>query len=124
MYRITPLTYFINTLVSTGLGGVQVECTTNEILEFDPANGKDCGSYLKDYMNQAGGGLLNPQAMRECRSCPVSSTDSLLAALGIYYEDRWRNFAITLVYSFVNVAGALCLYWLFRVPKGARRRNP
>ncbi|KAI9876910.1 MAG: hypothetical protein M1830_005311 [Pleopsidium flavum] len=123
MYRVTPVTYFINTLVSTGLSGVEVICTTNEILEFDPANGQDCGSYLKEYMNQAGGSLLNPQATQECQFCPVSSTDSLLAALGIYYEDRWRNFAITLVYSFVNVAGALCLYWLFRVPKGARCRN-
>lgn len=123
MYRVTPVTYFLNALVSTGISGVEVKCTTNEILRFDPANGQDCGSYLKEYMNEAGGKLLNFEATEQCKFCPVSNTDSILAAIGIYYEDRWRNFAISVAYSIVNVAGALCLYWLFRVPKGTRRRN-
>lgn len=123
MYRVTPVTYFLNALVSTGISGVEVKCTTKEILRFDPANGQDCGSYLKEYMNEAGGKVLNFEATEQCKFCPVSNTDSILAAIGIYYEDRWRNFAISVAYSIVNVAGALFLYWLFRVPKGTRRRN-
>lgn len=124
MYRVTPVTYFINAMVSTGLAGVRVTCSANEILKFDPPEGQNCGSYLKEYMNEMGGSLLNPNATQQCRFCPVSTTDNLLATLGIYYGDRWRNFAITVAYSVVNVVGALCLYWLLRVPKGARRRDP
>ncbi|MCJ1270047.1 hypothetical protein MMC22_009941 [Lobaria immixta] len=124
MYRVTPVTYFIDALVSTGLSGVEVICAANEILNFDPTDGQDCDSYLKEYMHEMGGSLLNPGATQQCQFCPVSTTDNLLAAIGIQYEDRWRNFAITLVYSAINVAGALCFYWIFRVPKGAHRRNP
>lgn len=69
-------------------------------------------------MNEVGGKLLNFEATEQCKFCPVSNTDNILAAIGIYYEDRWRNFTISVAYSIVNVAGALCLYWLFRVPKG------
>ncbi len=124
MYRVTPVSYFINVLVSTGLAGVGVTCAANEILNFDPPDGQDCGSYLKEYINEVGGALLNPGATQQCQFCPVSDTDSILATLGIYYDVRWRNYAITVAYSIFNVVGALCLYWLFRVPKGARRRNP
>ena len=124
MYRVTPLTYFINAMVSIGLSGVEVTCAPDEILKFEPAGGQDCGSYLREYIRTAGGRLLNPNATQQCQFCPISDTDSLLAPLWIKYEDRWRNFGITLVYSGFNVAGALFLYWLARVPKGARRRNP
>ena len=124
MYRVTPVTYFINALVSTGLSGVEVTCAPNEILRFDPAGGQSCGSYLQSYIDTVGGRLLNPNATQQCQFCSVSNTDSLLATLWINYEDRWKNFAITIVYSVVNVAGAFFLYWLARVPKGARRRNP
>jgi ATP-binding cassette, subfamily G (WHITE), member 2, PDR len=123
MYRVTPITYFINALVSTGISGVEVTCTTEEILQFDPPSGQSCSAYLADYINEAGGRLFNADATQECQFCPVSSTDSLIARLGIDYGDRWRNFGITLVYSIFNVAGALLLYWSFRVPKGVRREK-
>lgn len=124
MYHVTPVTYFINAMVSTGLAGVEVRCIANEILKFDPPEGKNCGTYLEEYMDKMGGSLLNPGGTQQCQFCPVSTTDGVLATLGIYFDVRWRNFAITVAYSFVNIAGALFLYWLFRVPKGARRRDP
>ena len=124
MYRLTPVTYFINAMVSTGLAGVDVTCAPDEILKFDPAAGQDCRSYMREYIQAAGGRLLDPGATRQCRFCPVADTDGLLTTLWIHYEDRWSNFGVTLVYSGFNVAGALGLYWLARVPKGARRKNP
>lgn len=123
MYRVTPVTYFINAMVSTGLAGVDITCASNEILKFDPIDGQSCAFYLREYINNAGGSLLNPEALQQCQFCPFSSTDSLLATLGINFEYRWRNYTITIAYSVVNAAGALFLYWLFRVPKGARCKN-
>lgn len=124
MYRVTPVTYFVSAMVATGLAGVKVTCDTKEILNFNPPEGQNCSSYLKQYMDEVGGSLLNPGGTQQCQFCPVSTTDSILDTLGIYYNVRWRNYAITVAYSFVNVVGALCLYWLFRVPKGARRSDP
>lgn len=123
MCRATPVTYFINAVISTGLAGSDIICAGNEILKFNPAEGQECASYLQEYINNAGGSLLNPEATQQCHFCPFSSTDSLLATLGIFFEHRRRSYAITIVYSVSNAASALFLYCLFRVPKGARRRN-
>lgn len=120
MYRATPITYFVNAMVSTGIAGAQVQCSVKEIVQFDPPDGQSCGMYLRSYISTNGGSLLNPDALRGCQLCPVSSTDSLLARFGIFYQDRWRNFGVSLIYSVFNVLGALVLYWSFRVPKRSR----
>jgi hypothetical protein len=36
------------------------------------------------------------------------------------YADRWRNFGIFWSYSVFNVAAAVLLFWLTRVPKRVR----
>lgn len=123
MYRATPVTYFVNAIVSTGLAGVPIECSARETFSFDPPPGQSCAFYLRDYIMQSGGILLNPAATRHCNFCPVSSTDAVIARFGIFYHDRWRDFGITLAYSTFNVLSALALYWLFRVPKAARRMS-
>ena len=124
MYRATPITYFVSTLVSTGVAGVNVMCSLTETLTFDPGHALNCSSYLSDYISRAGGHLLNPEATQDCHFYPVSRTDDILATSSIQYNERWRNFAITLVFSLVNILGAMILYWLFRVPKGARSKLP
>lgn len=120
MYHVSPITYFVSAIMSTGTAGVSIVCTAAEMLTFDPPPPQSCAQYLADYLQSAGGDLLNPDALRRCQLCPVSSTDNVLALLGIDYGDRWRNFGITWVYNVVNVIGALALYWLLRVPKGPK----
>lgn len=117
MYRATPVTYFVNAMVSTGAAGVDIVCSAKELVNIEPPRGQTCGAYLEEYLSFVGGRLLNPNAMQQCHFCPVANTDTLLAALGIHFEDRWRNFGITLAFTFGNVIIAICLYWTFRVPK-------
>lgn len=119
MYRSTPITYFVNAMVSTGIAGVRIHCSAKELVRFDPPLGQTCGNYLQDYMVRAGGTLLNPIAARQCQLCPVSTTDNVIVQIKVFYLDGWMNFGLSLVYSIVNVIGALALYWVFRVPKGA-----
>lgn len=117
MYRVSPVAYFVSALVSTGIAGAKVVCAANEVVTFDPPNGQDCISYLSEYISSAGGSLLNPTANQQCQFCPAANTDAVLATLGIYSHHHWRNYGISLVYSLFNVAGALLLYWLVRVPR-------
>src|SRR5436190_1925256 len=117
MLRVTPLTYFVGGTVSTGIGHTPISCSAKEMVHFDPPGGMSCASYLAEYISYAGGSLFNPESTANCQFCPASNTDDVLAVLGIRYEDRWRNFGLTLVYSVINVLGALALYWLFRMPK-------
>lgn len=123
MYRATPINYFVSAMISTGVSGVSLVCFPNEIMMLEPPFGQNCSSYLMEYIRLAGGNLLNPGAEDHCQFCPISRADTVLNNLGIHFQARWRNFGITLAYNTINVAGTLILYWLFRVPKGQRRRN-
>jgi ATP-binding cassette subfamily G (WHITE) protein 2 (PDR) len=121
MYRATPVTYFVSALISTGIGGVNIVCSRNELLTLSPPPGQTCGSYLAEYVSFAGGTLLNPDATSNCNFCAIASTNALFVTLDIDFADRWRNFGISLCYTAINVLGALGLFWVFRVPKGPKR---
>ena len=120
IYQITPVNYFANSLLSTEISGVPVECAKSEILVFDPEEGKTCGTYLQEYMKLAGGSILNPKDIVQCQVCPLADTTSLLASIGVDFDQRWRNFGITLAFCAINILAALFFYWLARVPKKSK----
>lgn len=117
MYRVSPFTYYVSAVLSTGVANTNVVCNERELLKLVPPGGKSCGEYLADYMKVAGGNLLNPDSTRMCDFCPVKDTNTFLAQVNISYDDRWRNIGILFVYIFINVIGAVGFYWLLRVPK-------
>ncbi|KAK0441238.1 ABC-2 type transporter-domain-containing protein [Desarmillaria tabescens] len=123
MYRVSPFTYLVDGMMSTGLANAAATCSTVEISVFNPANGTTCGEYMKSYIALAGGTVLNPDATSDCRFCSITSTNVFLTKVNSAYSHRWRNLGIYWVYILFNIIGALFLYWLARVPKGAKARN-
>jgi ATP-binding cassette subfamily G (WHITE) protein 2 (PDR) len=121
MYRVSPFTYLISALVSTGLGNTTVKCSPLEIISLDTPSGETCGQYLATYMELAGGNLLNPNATQQCQYCSISTTNPLLGTLSNLYSERWRNLGLLWVYVCFNAAAALFFYWLARVPKQWRK---
>ncbi|OAA64160.1 ABC-2 type transporter [Akanthomyces lecanii RCEF 1005] len=123
MYRVSPFTYLVSAILSTGLANTEVTCAANEYVKFDPPNGSTCNDFLKDYVDKAGGYLLNPDATSECNFCTIKDTNVYLKTLSSSYTHRWRDFGIGMVYIVVNIAGALVLYWLVRMPKSKNKKK-
>lgn len=123
MYRVSPFTYLVSAILSTGLANVEVTCAKNEYTVFDPPNGSTCGEYLSDYVKAAGGYVLNEGATSECNFCTIKDTNVYLTALSSSYDNRWRDFGIGMVYIVVNIVGALFLYWLVRMPKNKNKKK-
>ncbi|KXH62111.1 hypothetical protein CSAL01_09966 [Colletotrichum salicis] len=96
MYRVSPLTYLVEGLLSTGLAQNKVECSQLELLQFSPANGTTCG---------------------DGAFCPLATTDAFLATTSTSYGKRWRSYGLMWFYIIFNLFAALSLYWLARVPK-------
>ncbi|KAL5338916.1 ABC-2 type transporter-domain-containing protein [Aspergillus crustosus] len=117
MYRVSPFTYLVSSVLSTGLAGAEVQCSDIEILTIPPPSGEDCNSYLGPYANLTGGNILDSAPNGDCRMCATSSTDQYLGLLGINPDDLWRNVGILFVYVVFNAFAAVFLYWLIRVPK-------
>ncbi|KAK2748770.1 ABC multidrug transporter mdr3 [Myotisia sp. PD_48] len=123
MYRVSPFTYYVSAVLSTGVSGTDVVCSSIELLKVTPPSGQNCEEYLSDFMSMAGGRLLNPTSTGQCEFCPIKDTDTLLSSLSIYYSDRWRNIGILFVYIVFNIFAAMALYWLLRVPKKSSKKT-
>ncbi|PWY86648.1 ATP-binding cassette transporter [Aspergillus heteromorphus CBS 117.55] len=115
MYRVSPLTYLIGGMLSTGLANAKVTCADIELIEIQPPSNETCGSYLADYIKIAGGAVYNPEATSNCEFCEMTDSNVYLAELSSYYSERWRNFGLMWAYIAFNVFAALFLYWFVRV---------
>lgn len=123
LYRVSPFTYLVSALLSTSVGNTAVECASNEFLPLNPPSNMTCKEFLGTQIAAAGGYLKagTENSMTDCSYCPIGRTNDYLAGIGINFADRWRNFGLLFVYIAFNIAGALFLYWLTRVPKGTKK---
>ena len=117
MYYVSPFTYLVDGMLSVGLANTDIVCSSIEFTHFNPRPSQTCYQYMFDYSSALGGYLTNPNATENCEFCPVSDTNLFLRSLNSDYHHRWRNFGIMWGYIMFNVAAALGLYWLARVPK-------
>lgn len=123
MYRISPFTYLVSGMMATGLANAKAVCADIEYLHFAPRAGESCGTYMADYINTAGGYLLDNNTMIECSYCTVRDTNAFLAGVNSYYGQRWRNFGLMWVFIVFNIFAAIGIYWLARVPKKAKQEK-
>lgn len=123
MNRVSPFTYLVSGLLSAGVANTEVVCAENELLSFAAPTGiaGGCGEYMATHIAQFGGYLVEPgngaRSSTACLFCPMSETNKYLETVNVSYADRWRNFGIVWAYVVFNVAAALLIYWLARVPK-------
>ncbi|CCH43447.1 Pleiotropic ABC efflux transporter [Wickerhamomyces ciferrii] len=112
MYKVSPITYAIQSLTATIVHGKELKCSKNELAYFSPPQGQTCGEYVSDFMSTRGGYLVDPNATDECGYCQFDSQDAYVATRGIKYTQYWRNFGLFWVYILFNVASMMFLYWL------------
>jgi len=120
MYRVSPFTYLVSGMLSTGVANTEVICATNELLQFQPPANQTCQQYMQEYIQVFGGRLVDSgegNTNTTCQFCPISDTNTFLAGVSSNYNDRWRNFGLLWVYVLFNVCGAMFVYWLARMPK-------
>lgn len=121
MYRLSPFTYWVSAVLSTGLANVDVTCAANEIVPIQPPSNMSCGEYLDSFATVAQGYILDRDATESCQYCPVKSTNTFLTQINASFENRWRDFGIGFAFIAFNICAALLLYWLVRMPKGKRK---
>jgi len=122
MYRVSPFTYIVDGMLSVGLANTHVVCTAVEFVTFDPTNGT-CKDYMAPYIQKSGGYLQNPDATSGCKFCTVDLTNTFLKSVSSSYSHRWRNFGILFSYLVFNIAGAIILYYVARVPKNTKEKE-
>ena len=117
MYRISPFTYLVDGMLSTGLANQRITCSAIEVTQFNPPPNQTCGEYMAQYIQNLGGYVENPDATSACSFCSADNTNTYLRQLSSSYTTRWRNFGIMWAFIVFNIAAALFFYWLARVPR-------
>ncbi|KAK3075150.1 Multidrug resistance protein [Teratosphaeriaceae sp. CCFEE 6253] len=123
MYRVSPFTYLVEGMLSTGIANQEIACASNELVNFFPPAGQTCQAYMADYISAAGGYLQDPNATGQCGYCTYSDTNVFLRAVSITYQNAWRDFGILWIYIIFNAVAAVFFYWLARVPKKVKAKK-
>lgn len=117
-------------MVLACLANTHIECSEVQLLHINPpadsltlSSNLTCGEYLGAFANEAGGSLQNPESTTDCLYCPVDQTNHLLQQLGMETEHAWRNVGYMVVYIVFNTLAVYAIYWLVRVPKGAKAKQ-
>ena len=116
MYRVNPFTYVIESFLGTALSGAPVSCKASELVQFRAPSGMTCEEYVRPYIADHGGYLVD-NSTSSCSFCGTDNTDAFLDDMNMNFDNRWRNFGFMWAFCFFNVAAAVGLYWLMRVPK-------
>ncbi|KAH0592274.1 hypothetical protein MHUMG1_10020 [Metarhizium humberi] len=121
MYRVSPLTYYLEGIAIAGIAGIRVQCSSVEMLHVPlPPGYGSCRTYLEAYMRDTGGYVVNSEsADGPCVFCPVSRADTVLRSLGLSTDKSvaWRNVGILTGYIVFDVICVFALYYLLRVPR-------
>ncbi|KAI0123219.1 P-loop containing nucleoside triphosphate hydrolase protein [Xylariales sp. AK1849] len=117
MYKVSPFTYIVSAMLSTGIANHEVKCVDLELLRFQPGSAQNCGEYMAPFTQIAGGAVYNPSDTSLCMYCPLVDTNVFLSSFGALYDERWRNLGLVWAYIVFNIFAALFLYWAARVPK-------
>lgn len=124
MYRVSPLTYIVESFMAAGLEGLEIVCAPQEVIRVAlPPAMKSCGEYLDRFANQAGGRVLNPLAHGTCEYCPMADSSAFLTSIQASLNDGWRNFGLVFVYITVNIVGAMAIFYFVRMPKPPKIKN-
>ncbi|KAJ4312514.1 hypothetical protein N0V94_007407 [Neodidymelliopsis sp. IMI 364377] len=115
-YYVSPFTWLVSAMMSTGVHNVQVQCAAVEINIFQPPEGQTCGDYAGAFAEASMAVLYNPTALKDCQFCQFSVADVYLGALNMSYHNRWRNFGLLLVYTIFNIAAFTCCFYLYSGP--------
>lgn len=113
--RFSPSTYWIGGVLAATLNGIPVECASQETAQFDAPPGQTCSAYAADFLQQAPGYLLNPDATSGCMYCPYTTGNDYLSTLNIQANQKWRNFGIFLAFCISNWALVYFFVWSVRI---------
>jgi ABC-type multidrug transport system permease subunit len=115
IFWVDPLRYFMGGAVSNVLHGVVAHCKQSDLTIFDPPQNATCLEYAADFLEVNPGYLTNPGATADCAYCRFNTGDDYAATLDYYHSDRWRDWAVLLGWSLLNVLLVWFFTWLYRM---------
>jgi ATP-binding cassette subfamily G (WHITE) protein 2 (SNQ2) len=113
MYYVNPSTYWIGGVLAATLNNTPVRCAPQEAAYFNPPPGNSCMAYAQNFVDMAGGYLMNPHATTDCGYCQYTSGVDYMRMLNLEPKDKWRYFGVFLAFCISN--WALVYFFIYTV---------
>lgn len=94
LYQLVPFTRLIGGMVTTALHDLPVRCRPEELNIFNAPAGQTCGEYMASFFELGGPGYLVDEAAKACQYCAYKVGDEFYEALGMSFDNRWRDLGI------------------------------
>jgi ABC-type multidrug transport system ATPase subunit/ABC-type multidrug transport system permease subunit len=82
-YNVSPLYYFVESLSTNAMHGLDIRCAKSELSVFRAPGGSTCGEYAKAFFDSAAGQgyLVDPGATGNCSYCPYTNGDEYVSVV-------------------------------------------
>lgn len=108
-------------MVVTELHGRTVECKASELQHFTSPIGQSCGEYMSNFFESGGAGYIVNNATNACQYCAYKVGDQFYTALGLNFDNRWRDLGILMAFIGSNL---VLLFLGVSFPTSISRRFP
>ncbi|PSN70792.1 ABC-transporter [Corynespora cassiicola Philippines] len=115
-YYVSPFTWLISAMMTTGTSGVPVKCTPQEVNVFQPPPGLTCGDYVGQFVQATNASLYNPEGTFDCQFCRFSTADVYLKTINMFFSQHWRNAFLLVGYTIFNVSFFAIGFYLYSGP--------
>ncbi|TNY20692.1 putative ABC transporter PMR5 [Rhodotorula diobovata] len=112
---LSPMRWFLGSLVSNHLGPLAVTCKESEWATFLLPDGESCRSYADAFLTTAAGYVENLDATGSCRYCPMSTGRDYLASLGYAWDHRYRDWGVFVCFAVVTGFSCFAATYLIRI---------
>ncbi|KAL2019399.1 hypothetical protein VTK56DRAFT_9690 [Thermocarpiscus australiensis] len=103
LYQLNPFTRLIGGMVVTALHELPVVCAPQELNAFRAPPGVTCGEYMRPFFDRGGPGYLVSNDTADCQYCAYKVGDQFYEALGLSFDNRWRDLGIYTAYIGSNL---------------------
>ncbi|KAK6519369.1 hypothetical protein TWF281_003203 [Arthrobotrys megalospora] len=114
VYYANPIAYAARGMIGNVVHGVNVKCSPQELVTFQPPSGQTCAQYAGDWLASTVGYFVDNNATSDCQYCQFKTGDEYLTTVNIKFEDRWVYFGYFVIFIFTNIALIFTAYAVVR----------
>lgn len=114
VYYTNPIAYAARGMIGNVIHGVDVVCSPQELVTFQPPSGQTCLQYAGDWLNTTFGYIADENARSDCQYCAFKTGDEYLTTVNIKFEERWVYFGYFFIFIFTNIALIFISYAVVR----------
>ncbi|EPS44069.1 hypothetical protein H072_1970 [Dactylellina haptotyla CBS 200.50] len=114
VYFANPIAWAARGMIGNVIHGVDVVCSPQELVTFNPPSGQTCAQYAGTWLSNTFGYFVDDNATDACQYCQFKTGDEYLTTVNIKFADRWHYFGYFSIFIVTNILLIFTAYAVVR----------